>query len=230
VPAIDDRSTLGELVLKRPAAAALFDRLRLDYCCGGQRTLEQACARRGLDARTVATLLDALTDEPPGIELEAHDVTGATVGELCDHIVARHHDPLRREMRRIEDLLDNVVRVHGRDHRELFDLQRLFAITHRELEHHMDLEEAQLFPACRDRAAERPAGAELLRQLEDDHAATADSLSALREIAGGYRIRTALCATHRALMHALHRFEIEMHRHIHEENNVLFARLRPATR
>jgi regulator of cell morphogenesis and NO signaling len=229
VPAIDDRSTLSELVIKRPPAAALFERLRLDYSCGGQRTLAQACRRRGLDARTVATLLEALTDEPPDVELDMHDVAGATVGDLCDHLVARHHDPLRREMRRIDDLLDNVVRVHGKDHRELYDLQRLFAITHRELEQHMVLEETQLFPACRERGADALAEM-LLRRLERDHEATADSLFALREIAGGYRVRSALCATHRALMDALHRFEIEMHRHIHEENNVLFARLRPAAR
>lgn len=112
--AIDDRRTLGELVLKRPRAAALFERLRLDYCCGGQRTLE-----------------------------------------------------------------------------------RLFAVTHRELDRHMLVEEAQLFPACR-------AG---------DHRGACDA-----------RAADAL------LMQALHRFEIEMHRHIHEENNLLFVRLRTASR
>jgi regulator of cell morphogenesis and NO signaling len=231
VPATDHAPSLGELVLQQPAAAALFERLGLDYCCGGDRTLEQACRQHGLDARTVGVLLDGLADEPHSAELEAHDVARATITELCEHIVTRHHDPLRRELPRISDLLATVVRVHGTTHRELHDLQRLFATVRDDLEDHLRVEEQTLFPACRA-LDDDPAAAfdrDLLGLLEDDHAATGDALCALRELAGGFRTDAALCSTHRSLLRALRAFEIDMHQHVHEENNVLFPRARART-
>jgi regulator of cell morphogenesis and NO signaling len=227
-PRPDHASTLGELVLEQPSAAALFERLGLDYCCGGARTLEEACSQHGLDARTVSVLLEALADEPRGADLEAHDVARATIPELCEHIVTRHHDPLRRDLPRISDLLATVVRVHGKTHRELHDLQRLFTTIREDLEAHMRLEEERLFPACLALGEGQGAALDdgLLALLEDDHQATGDALCALREVAGGYRTEWALCSTHRALLRALRAFEIDMHQHVHEENNVLFPRAR----
>jgi iron-sulfur cluster repair protein YtfE (RIC family) len=60
--------------------------------------------------------------------------------------------------------------------------------------------------------------------LEDDHEATGDALSALRELCGGYDRERALCATHRTLLGSLRALELDLHQHVHEENNVLPAR------
>jgi regulator of cell morphogenesis and NO signaling len=223
---VDPGATLGELVLAHPAAATLFERLGLDYCCGGRRTLEQACAQRGLDADTVGVLVASLDQEPAA---PAHDVARSSIADLCEHIVARHHDPLRDELARIGERLDTVVRVHGREHPELADLQRLFAGMRGELEVHMRVEEHALFPACRalderDDASGFDEGVVVL--LEDEHDATGDALCALRELSGGYDAARALCGTHRALLESLARLELEMHQHIHEENNLLFPRVR----
>jgi regulator of cell morphogenesis and NO signaling len=221
--------TLGSLIVAQPEAAMLFERLGLDYCCGGNRTLDEACRQKGLDAKTVNALLQALAHEPRDARLAAHDVARTTITELCDHIVARHHDPLRRELPRISDLLATVVRVHGKDHPDLHDLQRLFAGTREELEEHLRTEEATVFPACRaldDGEPDATVDPDVLALLEDDHAHTGDVLIALRELAGGYRTEAALCGTHRTLLKALRAFELDMHQHIHEENNVLFGRVR----
>jgi len=222
-------TTLGELVLQEPRAAVLFERLGFDYCCRGDRTLEQACRQQGLDTKTVSILLQALADEPRNTDLEAHDVARTTISELCDHVVTRHHDPLRRDLRRIGDLAATVVRVHGRTRCELLDLERLFDAIRSELETHMDIEEQTLFPACRTLDVE-PAttgfDAALLVLLEDDHATTGDALCALREVGGGYRADSAVCSTHRTMLNALRAFELDMHQHLHEENNVLFPRVR----
>lgn len=225
----DHAATLGDLVLDQPAAATLFERLGLDYCCGGRRTLEQACGQRGLDANTVGVLLDALRDEPARPALDHHDVARSSITELCDHIVARHHEPLRKELGHISELLATTVRVHGRRRPGLLDLQRLFAATRSELEIHLRLEEHTLFPACRtlDQHADASAFDEgLLALLEDDHATTGDALYALRELSGGYDTEQALCGTHRALLQSLSALELDLHQHVHEENHVLFPRVR----
>ncbi len=228
---IDPEQTLGRLVAERPALAESLERLRLDYCCGGDDTLARACARRGLDAATVAAMLEALGEPGPGSRFAAHDLRGAGIPELCDHIVAAHHERLRRELPRIGELMATVVRVHGSDHHELHDLGRLFARLRTELLEHLESEEATLFPAARaldDGAGDGESLGVLVRQHVADHGATGDALEALRELAGGYSPKRALCATHRTLLEALFDLELDLHQHVHEENNILFPRLTAA--
>jgi regulator of cell morphogenesis and NO signaling len=225
-----DRDTsLAELVVAQPRAAAVFERLRLDYCCGGASTLADACARRGLDPETVVALLDALQDEPPELErLAAHDVGRASIAELCDHIVLAHHGPLHPALDRIDHLLATVVRVHGKDHPSLNDVDRLFSALRSDLQEHVNLEEDRLFPACRTLEASGDTVFDdgLLALLEDDHTATGDTICAIRELTGGFDEHRALCSTHRQLLAQLRAFELDLHQHVHEENNILFPRVR----
>jgi regulator of cell morphogenesis and NO signaling len=225
---IDSEQTLGALVAERPALTATLEKLRLDYCCGGGQTLAEACRRRGLDADTVVVLLEQLTDRAAAGRTEPHDLRGATFPELCDHIVSAHHDRLRQELPRIEELLATVVRVHGDEHAELHDLARLFATLACELREHVASEEAIVFPAARTLAAGEEPGlrvADLVEEHTGEHAEAGDALAALRELAGGYDPAGAFCGTHRSLLLALEAFEIDLHQHVHEENNLLFPRM-----
>jgi regulator of cell morphogenesis and NO signaling len=226
---IDPVTPLGEIVRDQPPAAALFERLGIDYCCGGRRTLTDACVQCGLDPATVATLLDALRRDGGDDRLrEAHDVARASIADLCEHIVTRHHGPSHPAMDRITQLLATVVRVHVKDHPELFDLQRLFASTRSDLEAHMRIEETALFPACQSLEAGRDDAfdKDLLALLEDEHTMTGEALCALRELAGGFDAGRAFCSTHKRTLNELRAFEVDLHQHIHEENNILFPRVR----
>lgn len=229
--AIDPNTiTLGDLVAREPRAAALFEQLGIDYCCGGGRTLAEAVAQRGLDATTVAVLIGNLSREADGQAGDAHDVAHSSMGELCDHIVVAHHDRLRRELPAIGEQAATVVRVHGASHPELGDLQRVFDRMRRELEAHLEIEERELFPACRrlerslSPADELDRG--LLALLEDEHAEVGGALVVLRELCGDYDESQALCGTHRRLLRALRDLERDLHQHIHEENNLLFGKIR----
>lgn len=228
---IDLTTSLGELVAQQPARASLFEQLRFDYCCGGGQSLAEACRRRGLDPETVRELLEALEGAPieaPGV-LEDFDWRRASIAELCDHIVSVHHEGLRRELPRIADLAATVARVHGAGHPELHDLERVFCGMRAELERHLELEERALFPACRALESEVTTDVELeelLAQHEREHVETGEALAALRQLACDYDPARALCATHRRLLDALRRLEIDLHQHVHEENNVLFPRVR----
>jgi regulator of cell morphogenesis and NO signaling len=226
LPTIAPAATLGGVVAEHPRAAALFERLGLDYCCGGQQTLADACSARGLDPETVATMLTALDDDA-ATEAD-HAVAAASITELCDHIVAGHHEPLRRVLPRISELLVKVVRAHGDEDPDVRRLEELFAATRAELEDHIRLEEELVFPACRalDTAGATDFDAGLLAHLEDTHAATGEALRGLRELGAGYRAEAAHCTTHRVLLHTLAELEVDLHQHIHEENNVLFAKVR----
>ena len=104
--AIDPAATLvGDLAVRYPAAARIFHRLGIDYCCGGKRSLTDACEARGVPLAEAVAALDAAANEPS----QGRDWMQASLPELCDHIVRRHHEPLREELPRLDTLLENEV-------------------------------------------------------------------------------------------------------------------------
>jgi regulator of cell morphogenesis and NO signaling len=225
VSAIDPNTSLAELALEDPAVGETFDRLGLDYCCNGARTLADACAERGLDVATAVAFLEA---SAPSREVHDFDARRASTAELCDHIVEAHHDRLRTELPQLAETVATVLRVHGGDDPRLATLAQVFGQLEQDVLAHVDEEERELFPACRSLAGgETLADREkLLAELEHDHDEVGEGLGRLRELADGYDAAHARCGTHRALLSGLQELERDLHRHIHEENNVLFPRVR----
>lgn len=217
---IDTSATVAELVVERPSRARLLEKLGLDYCCGGRRSLAEACAEAGLDAATVAAMLEAMDETPAE---PATDWSAAPLGALVDHILSVHHERLRAELPRISTLVEKCVRAHGDEHPELHNVREVFERMREELERHMSVEETAFFPAVLALEAGEQAPLEL-GGLEAEHEATGAALARLRELSGGFRPEGALCNTHRAALDALAALELDLHEHIHEENNILFPR------
>lgn len=217
---IDPATSLAELVRERPARARVLERLGLDYCCGGRRSLDDACAERGLDAATVAVFL-ATDTEPVGGE--SVDWAEAPLAELCVHLVSVHHERLRWELPRLSELAARAVEAHASERPELFELSDVLGALRRELEEHIADEERDLFP--RIVQGDVP-GHEELDRLEREHDGAGAALHRLRTLTHGYDTGAALCNTHRALIEGLHGLELEVHQHVHEENNILFVRAR----
>ena len=217
---IDPFISLGELVRERPARARILERLELDYCCGGRRSLAEACAERGLDPATVAVFL--ATDAQP-VAPERAEWTEATVAALCAHIVEVHHERLRSELPRLGNLAGRARTAHGDELPELVEIEGVFDALRLELEEHIVDEEQHLFP--RLVAGETPPPDELA-ELEREHDTAGAALHRLRTLTHGFDHDRAKCNVHRALIDGLHGLELELHQHIHEENNVLFVRVR----
>ena len=226
---INPATTLAELASEHPPRTRLFESLTLDYCCGGTISLDDACRERGLDVDAVREQLEAIDRDAAAPEPEPErDWREAGIEELCEHVVAAHHNYLREEMPRISELLATVVRVHGTDCIDFEIIQRAFASLRVTLEEHIEEEERELFPACiaLDRGdpavdLDRPT----VQRHRDEHESVGAKLTALRALAGGYDLSQALCSTHGALLDALRLLEADLHRHVHEENNVLLPRV-----
>jgi regulator of cell morphogenesis and NO signaling len=212
--------TLGHLVAEAPARAAVLDRLGVDYCCHGQRSLADACAAAGLNAAEVSAELDAVTD------VVAVDYPREPAA-LADHIEATHHRYLHGELPELDALAGKVAGVHREGHPELVAVGRLVAELGAELEPHMLKEERVLFPAIRalvDGAREFPFGTvrNPIRMMSHEHDHAGELLAELRAATAGYRVPDDGCASYRSLYERLERLEADTHRHIHLENNVLF--------
>src|SRR5579875_2138998 len=112
-------SPVGELAAHVPGSARVFDRLGLDFCCGGGQTLSAACAERGLAVEGVMRELEAEAAAHAGTVSDAARWNQAPLWALCDYIVTRHHQYIRSEVPRIERWLEKCVAAHGARHPEL---------------------------------------------------------------------------------------------------------------
>jgi regulator of cell morphogenesis and NO signaling len=219
--------TIGEIVATRPALARLFEQLGIDYCCGGKQTLAAACAKLGLDLGTTRALLDsaarALQAGPPEVDAMAMGLT-----ELADHIERSHHAYLKEELPRLVEMAERVAQRHADKDARLAEVARVTVELAEEMMCHMQKEEVILFPLVRQIDAGKLPDAGLLAgpiaQMEDEHQTAGDATSRLRLLTDGFALATAVCNTHRALLDGLARFEADLHRHVHKENNVLFPR------
>jgi regulator of cell morphogenesis and NO signaling len=215
--------TLASIVDADPAAARILERHQLDYCCGGQRTLDQACADRGIEANRVQAELDA---SPGGAPAEWADLDPAA---LVDHLESTHHRYLHDELPRVAALTRKVVGVHGDRHPELRAVASTFDELQAELEPHLRKEERVLFPMIRE-LTEAPVAPSFpcglvespIRVMLLEHDRAGELLAALRELSAGYQPPADACASYRALYRALEELEADTHLHVHKENNVLF--------
>jgi regulator of cell morphogenesis and NO signaling len=232
LPLDPDTTRIADLAREHPATIRVFQRHGIDFCCGGKRTLAEACTRRGQElAPLLADLAVALgsTDQGPA----ALASLPATLADLAKLIVGRYHVALRSELPRLLQMADKVERVHGADLPEVLPplaaTLRAFAA---ELAAHMESEEAVLFPAIeRLEAAVRrgqPAAAVDLGQLvaahEAEHDTAGAALARMRALTAAYTPPDWACNTFRGLFHGLAELEEQMHEHVHLENNILFPR------
>jgi len=220
-------ATVGELVAERPSRSRVFEAAGIDYCCGGQVALAEACARRGL---AVEEMMNRLTAESAAGESAERDWRTASLTELADHIEATHHAYLKAELPRLSAMAAKVTRAHGVNHPWVIELANVLDGLVAELAQHLLKEERVLFPYCRmldlDPAAPAPLGtvANPIAMMEQEHDQAAVALSRLRALSRDYAPPADACNTFRAMLGGLAELEYDLHRHIHKENSILFPR------
>jgi regulator of cell morphogenesis and NO signaling len=231
---IDTTETVGKIAAKTPATTREFEKLGIDYCCGGNRTLAEACADAKVNIDAVIAQLEK-SATPPGSPAD-RDWRCESLADLIGHITTKHHTFVRSECPRIEALAAKVASVHGKNHPELLLVQEQFSSLAEELRIHLMKEEQILFPhvlrleECALSGDPLPPamfGTVLnpIRMMMQEHDGAGDILRSLRSVTNGYTVPDDACISYRTLFDALRGFEADLHQHIHLENNVLFPRV-----
>lgn len=222
-------ATVGEIVATDFRAASVFEQFGIDFCCGGRRSLEDACRSVDADPAAVTRALDAL----PSSAAATEDVTRWPLSRLIDHIESTHHAYIRSVTPTIASYLAKLREVHGERHPELDRIAGVFARLSADLAQHMLKEEQILFPYVRDLVehADQPRGIlrspfgtveNPIRMMEREHRDAGGDVRMIRELTRGYIAPDDGCTTFAVCMAELSRFERDLHRHVHLENNVLF--------
>jgi regulator of cell morphogenesis and NO signaling len=225
--------TVGELAAADVRKAEVFKKYGIDFCCGGKKTLQQACAEAGVDtAKVEAALRDTATQPATGPAL---DFNRWAPDFLADYIYNQHHVYYYEEGPVIADLLQKVVAHHGAHFPELYKVADLYSQLQQELKTHFLKEERVLFPFIKALVQAKRSGDfselaaypdinEPVRLMEADHEAAGELLAELRAVTNGFTAPAGSCNSFQLLYKKLHDLEADLHQHIHLENNLLFPK------
>lgn len=229
---INSTATLREIALAHPATIRVFERLHLDYCCGGRQPLTEACVEKSLNEATVRAALEA---ELAGTTAPEIDFASLALAELGRHIVATHHAYIRSEVPRLTPLIERTAIRHGAAHPEVILLGNLLRQLGDELLEHIAKEEMILFPYIEALERSQHEAAPLphacfdsvagpVQVMLNDHETAGALLEQMRAVTHGYTLPADACPTLAGLYDSAQAFERDLHQHIHLENNLQFPR------
>lgn len=226
------QTTVREIAIENPASIRVFEKLGIDYCCGGRKPLAEACEERALEPAAVLAALEA-ANQPT--ETAGVGWSTASLASLCEHIVTTHHAFVRAEIPRLMQLAQRVVVRHGAGHPELAQIQELVRTVSEDLTSHLAREEAVLFPYITnlERNVTQCGPPALgcfvtvknpIRMMMAEHDAAGELLEQIRRLSGNYSAPEGACPTYRGFYQSLDEFARDLHQHVHLENNILFPR------
>jgi len=224
--------TVREIALEQPSSIRVFESFGIDYCCGGRKPLIEACAARDVEVDAVIAALESAAQTPVQ---KGEDWSHASLDSLIDHIVSKHHAYVKSELPRLAILAQKVVNRHGDTMAELGVIQTTLANLDLELTNHLAKEEQILFPHVvgldraqtstnRQTSACFGSVANPIAMMTEEHEAAGTLLGQIRQLSSDFATPVGACPTFHAFYDGLREFELDLHQHIHLENNILFPR------
>lgn len=218
--------TIAELVTADYRTAGVFRKYGLDFCCGGKKTVSDACRSHNLDASEVLGELSRVMTSANGTVPRFN----AWSPELLIHyIVDNHHTYVREALTRIPFFINKVASRHAATHPENAEIAGLFAELGREMTDHMASEENEVFPLIttylkqKDEAS-RNRLEQLVGDMESEHSGAGALMARIRELTNGFTPPPGACNTYQVAYAELEAFERDLHQHVHLENNILFPK------
>lgn len=217
---------IGDIVAEDFRTALIFRNNNIDFCCGGKKSLGEACREKGIDPSTVERQLSELSATPPN---PGQDFNNWSPAFLCDYIVNTHHKYVLKTLPDLVFYTQKIANVHADRHPELLDVAVLFADINKELLQHLRNEEEVLFPAIKnvlatpDKASKKTIVDEITR-MAAEHEFAGGAMDKISEITHHYKLPEDACSTYQVTFKLLEQFEDDLHVHVHLENNILYPK------
>lgn len=224
--------TIGSFVAEDFRTAAVFSKYRIDFCCKGNRTVNEVCEKQNIDADALLeNVLQVAQSENNG----SIDFNSWPLDLLADYIEKTHHRYVEEKTNVLIPFLDKLCKVHGANHPELFKINELFIGCAGELSQHMKKEELILFPFVKrmvktkdsDGILHQPSFGTVsnpIAMMMHEHDNEGERFRAIAELTNNYTPPADACTTYRVTFAMLKEFEEDLHKHIHLENNILFPK------
>lgn len=229
---ITEKNNIGDIVANDYRTATVFKNHSIDFCCNGNRSIEDACKSENVDSQQLVNELnEALKDTSEKIA----DFNQWPLDLLADYIEKTHHRYCEAKINEIKPYLEKITKVHGEQQPELIEINELFKETAGKMSVHMKKEELILFPFIRKMTKVKSTGEALTAPkfgsvespidiMRDDHNEEGERFQRIRALSQNYTVPEDGCATYKVTFAMLNEFEDDLHQHIHLENNILFPK------
>lgn len=218
--------TIASIVANDMRTATIFKKYGIDFCCGGGRSVTEACEKQGVDSAKVIQEIQNLD-----ASRAVHDYVDMPLDQLIDHILKHHHSYVKEAMPIILQFAEKVAKVHGQHHPETITIAKLFKAVAADLINHLQKEEEVLFPAIKQimnesgviQASELSAP---IAAMVHEHDGAGDVFKEIERLSDRFSPPDQACNTYQALYYHLKAFQDDLHIHIHLENNILFKKVK----
>jgi regulator of cell morphogenesis and NO signaling len=225
-----EQLTVGEYVANDFRTAALFSKYGIDFCCKGNRTLDEVCAKNDINPEELEKEIQAVLETKND---QAIDFKSWSPSLLIEYIVEKHHSYIEEKTPVVLQFLDKLCKVHGERHPELFEINSLFKSSAGNLAQHMKKEELILFPFIQNMVKAQKENQPIrephfgtvenpIAMMKDEHSIEGERFDKIATLTDGLIPPEDACSTYRVTYQMLKEFEQDLHKHIHLENNILF--------
>jgi len=217
---------IGEIVTQDFRAAEIFKNAGIDFCCGGNQSLEQACIEKNIDSTALETELTKLEHTTVNA---MHNFNEWNLDFLCDYIVNTHHKTVMRLLPQLTSYTQKIEQVHGANHPELKEIASLFSQINTELLQHLKKEEEVLFPAIKELLKTNSQEVKdiiisEITRMKGEHEFAGGAMDKINVLSDNYSVPADGCNTYRVTYKLLEEFEDDLHIHVHLENNILYPK------
>lgn len=224
--------TVGEMVAQDYRNASVFQRYGIDFCCKGNKSIDQVCEERSIPKEGLLRELEQIAQNTSE---KASDYNSWPIDLLADYIEKKHHRYIEETTAQLKTYLEKICTVHGKQHPELFTVKELFFESAADLAVHMKKEELILFPYIRKMMLARKEKQDLpkppfgtiqnpIEMMKHEHDDEGDRFRKIAELTNNYTTPSDACNTYKVTFSLLKEFETDLHLHIHLENNILFPK------
>ena len=233
---ITSKRIVGDIVADNYKTAEIFKKYHIDFCCGGQQTIEEACDKETISDANAKTLIQSVNEFFDQKEnRQAIDYRNWPLDDLIDHIETKHHGYVEAKIPVINEYLDKIESAHGKRHLELSKINAIFKDATSQLVMHMKKEELILFPYIRKLSKAKRDGIKHsippfgtiknpISKMDEDHDFEGEAFREIAALSSNYSTPSDGCNTYRVAYGLLKEFDEDLHLHIHKENNILFQR------
>lgn len=225
---ISNEKTVADYVTENIKTAHIFKKHGIDFCCGGNVTIQKACAKKNVDQEILEKELSEVDEVKDLIE----DYDKWALDFLMIYIENVHHTYVRESLPLISQYANKVAKVHGHHYEEVVIVNQLFHEVANELLSHLQKEEQVLFPYIKQLVDSKKEGNTSptppfgsvnnpINMMEHEHENAGDIFKEISRLTNNYTPPADACNTFRALYAKLEEFEQDLHQHIHLENNIL---------
>ncbi len=221
-----EEKQIGEIVTDDFRAAEIFKNAGIDFCCGGKKSLGEACKESGANPDFLISELEEMSNTPAG---NTHNFKDWDLGFMADYIINTHHKFVLKNLPELVFYTQKIAKVHGSHHNELLEVAELFTEINKELLQHLQKEEDVLFPAIKkaqkenDDSSREIIKSEILR-MSKEHEFAGGAMDKIRILTANYKVPEDACNTYSVSLKLLEQFEDDLHVHVHLENNILYPK------